>query len=171
MRRSTHNTPFICPIPLATRKAWGFSDGDWKLLRWAARSHEIGMAIAHRQYQRHGAYLLRNADLPGFSQNEQETLALLVWCHRRKLSPNNFAELNQTHRTTLLRLTVLLRLACLFKHVEQLEYLPEFRVAASNNEIQLQFPVQWIDQHPLTTYELKEEQHQLARLDIQLKIS
>ena len=63
---------------LTTRRAWQLTHKDWDLLRWSCCTHEIGMAISHKHFNRHGAYVLRNADLPGFSQNEQETLALLV---------------------------------------------------------------------------------------------
>ncbi len=128
------------------------------------------MAISHKHYNRHGAYLLRNADLPGFAQDEQETLALLVWCHRRKLPIRDFRELPEVARSHLLRLVVLLRLANLFKYVEQLEYLPEFRVAARDAAIQLQFPESWVEQHPLTAHELRDESIQLQKLGIQLQV-
>jgi exopolyphosphatase/guanosine-5'-triphosphate,3'-diphosphate pyrophosphatase len=156
---------------LATRKSWQLGRDDWELLSWAARTHEIGMAISHKHYNRHGAYLLRNADLPGFSLNEQETVARLVWCHRNKLPEKEFAELPATERTHLLRLVALLRLANRFKYVEQLEYLPEFRVAAKDQRIELQFPEQWLQQHPLTAYELREEKLQLQKLGIRLRVA
>jgi exopolyphosphatase/guanosine-5'-triphosphate,3'-diphosphate pyrophosphatase len=155
---------------LATRKSWKLKNDDWELLSWAARTHEIGMAISHRQYHHHGAYLLRNADLPGFSQDEQEILALLVRCHRRKLPSEEFAEFRDTDRIHLLRLVVLLRLANLFKYAEQLEYLPEFRVTAEENSILLQFPEQWLEQHPLTAYELREEKLQLKKVGMRLRV-
>ncbi|MEP5763027.1 MAG: Ppx/GppA phosphatase family protein [Halieaceae bacterium] len=154
-----------------THKAWNLKSADWELLRWSARTHEIGMAIAHKDYNQHGAYLLRNADLPGFSQDEQETLALLVWCHRRKLKAADFAALAETDRYRLLRLTVLLRLACLFKYVEQLEFLPEFRVSALDEQLQLQFPEGWLKQHPLTNHELQQEKNQLKRMGLKLHFS
>ena len=54
-------------------------------LRWAAWLHEIGLDVAHNGYHRHGAYLLDNADMPGFAREEQQLLARLVGSHRRKL--------------------------------------------------------------------------------------
>ena len=44
-------------------------------LKWAARLHEIGLDVAHSGYHRHGAYLLQNADMPGFGREEQFLLA------------------------------------------------------------------------------------------------
>ena len=52
------------------RVAWQLTASDWELLHWLARTHEIGMAISHKHFNRHSAYLLRNADLPGFSQED-----------------------------------------------------------------------------------------------------
>jgi len=40
-------------------------------LMWAARLHEIGIGIAHSGFHKHGAYILENADMPGFSRREQ----------------------------------------------------------------------------------------------------
>ena len=54
-------------------------------LAWASRLHEIGLDVAHSGYHRHGAYLLENADMPGFAREEQLLLARLVGGHRRKL--------------------------------------------------------------------------------------
>ncbi len=49
------------------------------------------MAISHKHFSRHTAYLLRHADLPGFSQDEQELLAVLALGHRGKLGADFFA--------------------------------------------------------------------------------
>jgi exopolyphosphatase/guanosine-5'-triphosphate,3'-diphosphate pyrophosphatase len=152
------------------QEAWELEDSDRDLLRWAARCHEIGMAISHKHYNRHSSYLLRNADLPGFSQFEQEALALLVWCHRRKLPKDQFDAMAAAERGKLLRLTVILRLACLFKYVEQLETLPNFRVTAKSRRIKLHFPADWVEQHPLTVYDLREERAHLRKLGIRLDL-
>jgi len=62
---------------------WGLDDDvDLELLIWAARLHELGMGVAHTQYHKHGAYIIENSDLLGFSLAEQSALALLVRYHR-----------------------------------------------------------------------------------------
>jgi exopolyphosphatase/guanosine-5'-triphosphate,3'-diphosphate pyrophosphatase len=155
---------------LSTRKAWQLDNADWQLLGWAARTHEIGMAISHKHFNRHGAYLLRNGDLPGFAQHEQETMALLVYCHRGKIPVDRFSDMTDADREHLLRLLTLIRLANIFKYVEQLEYLPEFRVDANADSISLQFPEDWLEQHPLTSYALEQETHLLQKVGIGLEI-
>ena len=66
------------------RDAWGLDDDQARFLTWGARLHEIGLAISHSQFHRHGAYLLEHSDLAGFSRPEQRLLAFLVRAHRRK---------------------------------------------------------------------------------------
>lgn len=154
----------------ALAEAWALEPADLDLLRWAARTHEIGMAISHKHYNRHGAYLLRNADLPGFSQHEQETLALLVWSHRRKLPLEDFDRLSDADRPRIRRLVAILRLACAFKYVEQLESLPELSIRAKRRRLRLKFPAEWLAQHPLTSSELKAERAQLRKLGLRLAI-
>ena len=153
-----------------THRQWKLDKSDWALLRWAARTHEIGMAIAHKHFNKHGAYLLRNADLPGFSLGEQEILAQLVLCHTRKLSVDDIESAGDADNDRLLYLITLLRLANLFKYVEQPEFLPEFSVEASPGALSLRFPDDWLEQHPLTARELKEERTQLKRAGIRLDV-
>ncbi len=54
-------------------------------LGWAAQLHEIGSAISHSDYHKHGAYILDNADAAGFTMNELHRLGQLVLGHRGKL--------------------------------------------------------------------------------------
>lgn len=154
----------------ATRKSWGLAKTDWDLLHRAACTLDIGMAISHKHYNRHSAYLLLNADLPGFSQEEQEQLALLARTHRAKLDPSLWADFPDAEVPRLLRLITLLRLAFLFKHVEQLEQLPEFSIRTGKRSLKLTFPEGWLEQHPLTAWEMEQEQAVLEKLGIKLKI-
>ena len=54
-------------------------------LQWAAQLHEIGSQISHSDYHKHGAYILDNADAPGFALPELHRLSQLVLGHRGKL--------------------------------------------------------------------------------------
>ena len=73
---------------------WGLEDPlAESVLRWAARLHETGLDIAHSKYQRHSAYLLEHADMPGFPREEQLLLSALVGGHRRQLSVESLEDL------------------------------------------------------------------------------
>jgi exopolyphosphatase/guanosine-5'-triphosphate,3'-diphosphate pyrophosphatase len=138
----------------ATHKVWQLSGHDWELLHWAARTHEIGMAISHKHFNRHSAYLLRNADLPGFSQEEQEQLAVIALGHRGKLHAEIFGDIGEGDLSRMRYLLAIIRLATCFKYAEQLEQLPDFSILASEQALDLDFPEGWLADHPLTAREL-----------------
>ncbi len=58
---------------------------DAQFMVWAARLHEVGISIAHSSYHKHSAYIIGNADMPGFSRRDQGRLSRLVLAHRGKL--------------------------------------------------------------------------------------
>ena len=150
------------------RGSWKLDSEDWELLLWAARTHEIGMAISHKHFNRHTAYLLRNSDLPGFSQEEQEALALLTQGQRGKLPTELLEELPKQQRRRALYLLAILRLAVRLRHVEFLEALPEFGVVAEKLSLSLGIPEGWLEEHPLTAAELEQERSALGKLDFTL---
>ncbi|EAQ99436.1 Ppx/GppA phosphatase family protein [Congregibacter litoralis] len=155
----------------ATYKAWELTGSDRELLIWAALSQEIGKAIAHKHYHRHGAYLLRNSDLPGFPQHEQEDMAILVEGQHGKIRQELFGDSEGPALLRLQRLVALLRLATLFKYVEPLEKLPNFAINASSKGLKLDFPEDWLEQHPLTAQELAQQQAVFGRLGLRLAFS
>src|SRR3546814_6901251 len=55
-----------------------------RTLGWAADMHEIGISITHADYHNHGAYILEHADMPGFSNDDQAVLAMMVQGHQGK---------------------------------------------------------------------------------------
>ncbi|KZX60638.1 exopolyphosphatase [Halioglobus sp. HI00S01] len=155
----------------ACRGAWKLSDEDGDLLLWGARCHEIGMAISHKHANRHTAYLLRNADLPGFSQEEQESLAILTQGQRGKLPASLLEDLPKQQRRKMLYLLAILRLAVCLKHVEFLEALPAFGIVADKLTLSLGIPEGWLESHPLTAVELEQEQSTMAKLDFTLTLN
>jgi len=127
------------------------------LLEWAARLHEIGLDIAHSQYHKHGAYVLRNAELPGFSRQEQSEIAALVRVHRRKFSTAVFDDLPRGWRPRLLRLAVLLRIAVALHRGRHDLVLNGLEVATSGDGLHLTFADGWLAGHPLTEADLARE--------------
>src|SRR6202021_57762 len=93
---------------------WGLEDPlAESVLRWAARLHETGLDIAHSKYQRHSAYLLQHADMPGFPREEQLLVSALVGGHRRQLSYESLEDLLPPWDRLAEFLIVVLRLAVL----------------------------------------------------------
>ncbi|MEF8793936.1 exopolyphosphatase [Thiohalorhabdus sp.] len=137
-------------------------------LHWAAQLHEIGLDIAHSSYHKHGAYIVANADLLGFTRQEQELLAALVRSHRRKFSDKAFAGLPARWRVPARRLAVLMRLGVVLHRGRSPEPLPETRLTARGDRLDLAFPEGWLDAHPLTRADLEEEAERLAGDDFTL---
>ena len=94
-------------------------DADRAMLEWAARLAEIGLSIAQASYHKHSAYVLSNADMPGFSRMEQARLARIVLAHRGKLGKVQDAGFEG-------RLEARVRAAPRFTHLEK----PQRREAA-----------------------------------------
>jgi exopolyphosphatase/guanosine-5'-triphosphate,3'-diphosphate pyrophosphatase len=67
----------------ATAALHGLDASDRELLEFAAFLHDIGEHVASSGHHKHGAYLVRNGQLRGFSPTQVELLAAVVRWHRR----------------------------------------------------------------------------------------
>lgn len=140
------------------RGHWGLGEAEnEQLLQWAARLHEIGLAISHSSYHKHGAYILANADLAGFSRQSQGLLSILVRAHRRKFPQPLFEELGKETRKSTRRLAILLRLSVLLHRGRDDQGKPDVGILAEGENIILSFPRNWLEAHPLTEAELERE--------------
>lgn len=140
------------------------------LLRRAAYLHEIGLAISHGGYHRHGAYLLQHSDIPGFSQVDQIRLALLVATHRRKLKAEQKEQVLKSGGTPLLSVCLLLRLAVLLHHSRSDQQQPQIQLSIQDKH-RWQLDVQDYGQSSLLFLtDLQEEQQQFEHWGIQLEV-
>jgi exopolyphosphatase/guanosine-5'-triphosphate,3'-diphosphate pyrophosphatase len=148
---------------------WCFGDSDYpKILGWAARLHEIGLTVSHSQFHKHGAYLISNSDLSGFSRQEQALLSVLVLGHRRKFPLAAFDTLPSVLREDAKRLCILLRLAVLLHRGRSASSRIDVQIASDNNRLKLKFPAGWLGSHPLTQMELEQEGLRLGNSGIKL---
>jgi exopolyphosphatase / guanosine-5'-triphosphate,3'-diphosphate pyrophosphatase len=137
-------------------KAASEVDQDRLLLDWAARLAEVGLSIAHAQYHKHSAYVLSNADMPGFSRVEQQRLARIVLAHRGKLEKvrTDGLENGDWHLVFALRIAfVLLRRRTRVR-------LPAFRTIAGDARYTLELPKSWLARNALTAAALESEARQ-----------
>jgi len=149
---------------------WELADTSAELfLSWAARLHEIGLDIAHMKYHKHGAYLLENADMPGFSRAEQTLLAVLVGHHRRKLDEFQTGQLPAEWRKPAFRLTVLLRLAVLLNRSRSAVELPDLHVVCGPRKLDIEFPEGWLGNNQLTLADLEQERGWLRVVGFKLR--
>ena len=114
LRHASHVARLASRIFDQTRELHGLDDGARELLRVAAVLHESGMHISDRGHHRHTYYLIRHADLRGFTE-EQLLVIANVARYYRKSPPDpehpNFAELTPEMQNEVQRLSAILRIA------------------------------------------------------------
>ncbi|HEX5611584.1 MAG TPA: Ppx/GppA phosphatase family protein, partial [Burkholderiales bacterium] len=128
-------------------------DASRLMLQWAARLAEIGLSIAHAQYHKHSAYVLSNADMPGFSRMEQQRLARIVLAHRGKLSKVQDAGLDGTDWM----LVFALRIATLLARSRTDIRVPHLKASMDEAGFALRLPQSWLDDNPLSADALESE--------------
>lgn len=146
-----------------------FNEQDNKIIGWAIRLYPIGLRIAHSQYQKHGEYLVKNSDMPGFSRQEQILVSTLIRYHRRKLWSDD-SRLPSEESTEKIRfMCFIVRLAILLNRSRSQSPLPEFKIARKEKTVQIQFPENWLAEKPLTEADLSTEAEYLKTIAITLE--
>ncbi len=144
----------------------GLNDEALHLLSWAARLHEIGISIAHSGFHKHGAYILENADMPGFSRQDQASLASLVRASRGGLGKVALAA-----DDPLWPLILCLRLANIF-HLSRTDSRPEpLTLQCGGGRCYLSLPAAWLKANPLTQAALEAELREWAGVSAWLRLT
>jgi exopolyphosphatase / guanosine-5'-triphosphate,3'-diphosphate pyrophosphatase len=105
-----------------THDLHGMGDAERKMLQYAALLHDLGYHIAHNNHHKHGLYLIKNSEMPGFKGNEIALMATLVRYHRGSMPKKSkdarprkehedFFALERGQRAKLLRLAAILQIA------------------------------------------------------------
>ncbi len=155
-----------------SKSEWRFSSKiAGNVLDWAARLHEIGLDISHDGYQRHGAYIAENADMPGFPRAEQRLLAALIGGQRHSINTGALDSLPQSWQSGALRLIVILRLAVLLNRSRNPELMPPVHLQVHANKLKIAFDPEWLAANPLTIADLERETEMLALAGFELEVA
>jgi exopolyphosphatase / guanosine-5'-triphosphate,3'-diphosphate pyrophosphatase len=124
-------------------------------LHWACQLHETGMRISHSDYHKHGAYILDNTDLPGFTLNELHRLSQLVLGHRGKLRKLE----NELEDARFVQQLVALRLAVVLCHARRDPDLSglSIRCDEARSTVELDIGSEWAELWPQSAHLLREE--------------
>ena len=136
------------------------------LLQWAANLHEIGLSISHNGYHKHSAYIAGNADMPGFSKNDQARLAALLIGHTGKLG-----KLANNHSFQDWRMLFCLRLAQVLCRGRNDTQFPEVKVSEHGGSYLVSLPKEWVAEHPLTEFSLLKEAAEWDRVGRTYQVS
>jgi exopolyphosphatase/guanosine-5'-triphosphate,3'-diphosphate pyrophosphatase len=123
-----------------------------KYLRWSALLHEIGLAVSHTGFHKHSAYMVENADLPGFTAREQRLVATLTLAQKGNLRKVSEALADADFAKAVLAL----RLATMFMHARIDGDVNEMRVKMKSR-IELEFKRAWMERHPTAAVWLDKE--------------
>ena len=140
-------------------------------VRWAAQLHEVGVDIAHTAYHKHSAYVLANADMSGFSRQEQELLSMLTLGQRGDMK--KMGDTLSRNDSMRWHAVLALRLAVLFCRARLPLQLPQglsLQYNAPANSYTLKAPQAWLDNNPLTAAALQEEAEQWQKIEHQFNV-
>ena len=132
-------------------------------LHWACQLHETGLRISHSDYHKHGAYILDNTDLPGFTLDELHRLSQLVLGHRGKLRK---LEVNMVDASFVQQLMAL-RLAVILCHARRDPDLSGLNIDCDplRRSARLRISQSWAELWPQSAHLLREEKTAWQKTD------
>jgi exopolyphosphatase/guanosine-5'-triphosphate,3'-diphosphate pyrophosphatase len=133
---------------------------------WAALLHEVGYTVSHIGFHKHGAYILDNADMPGFSAQDQHRMAMLVLGCRGRLAKMATLLADDDFRAQL----IALRLSVLFHHARRPIGTPRVTLRIGK-AVRFGVGSRWLAGHPLTAHLLDKERAEWQALGYPWKMA
>lgn len=141
------------------------SDAYDRQLYWSGQLHEVGMAVSHSGYHKHGAYMIENADLPGFTASEQRLLGKLVLGQKGNLRKLN----GMLADSDFAKAVLALRLAVMVMH-SRIDVLADELRIKMKSKIEVEIRHDWIGKHPTLAYWIEKEQEWWNETGIQFVV-
>lgn len=141
------------------------------LLVIACKLHEIGLLLEYKRHQKHGAYIIDNADLPGFDQADRQLLSALVLMYKADINKEVLMSQSAAPFDLASKMLLSIRLAVILCRRRRDDVLPSIKATMINNKVQLQLPKKWLTSHPLIADELSQEQAYIKSLALNLELS
>ena len=138
------------------------------MLSWAGKLHEIGLSISHSNYPDHSGYLVEQSDMPGFSREMQNSLGLMLRLQRGKLKMQLIEEVPRL-RENLIIIIILLRLAIILERSRDWDPSRQVKIKFKEGRFKIKFPRDYLDAHPLTRADFRQEKQEVARAGFRLK--
>ena len=136
-----------------------------KLLFWSGLLHEVGLVVSHSGYHKHAAYMVENADLPGFTTREQRVMSNLVLAQKGNL--RKVAE--QLNDSDFAKSVLALRLALMFMHARIEVAADEVRLRMKKG-IELEIRKEWVTQHPTVAYWIDKEKECWSEVGVDFSV-
>ena len=113
-KHSTHVAKMALQLFDELQEKLGLPDEDRELLEYASYMHDIGYYISHRKHHKHALYIIRHADLKGFTEEEINIMANVSRYHRRSTPAKRhkrFRKLDKPVQKRVKKLSGILRVA------------------------------------------------------------
>jgi exopolyphosphatase/guanosine-5'-triphosphate,3'-diphosphate pyrophosphatase len=137
------------------------------VLRWVACLLEIGFSISHNSHHKHSAYIVSQADMPGFSRRDQRLMSNLVLGHVGKLGKLAGLMSSDEQWAAL----ACIRLASIFYRSRRPTSLPELKFSTKGKRFRLNLDAKWLQNHPLTQYSLDQECSEWSKVGFELQVN
>lgn len=141
------------------------NDAYTRPVYWSGLLHEVGMAVSHSGFHKHGAYMIENADLSGFTNREQRLMSQLILGQKGNLKKLDRMLLDPD----FVRAVLALRLAVVFMHARIEGSLQQVGLRI-RNRIELEFPRAWLDAHPTLAFWLQKERDYWKDVGIEFQV-
>jgi exopolyphosphatase/guanosine-5'-triphosphate,3'-diphosphate pyrophosphatase len=136
-----------------------------RYLYWSGLLHEVGLAVSQSGYHKHAAYLIANADLPGFTTREQRVMSNMILGQKGNLRKVNEALMDIDFAKAILAL----RLAVMFMHSRIEVNLDALRLRMKS-KIELEIRSGWFMHHPTVSFWMEKERECWSEVGIDFTI-
>jgi exopolyphosphatase/guanosine-5'-triphosphate,3'-diphosphate pyrophosphatase len=141
------------------------TDSYARYLYWSALLHETGLVVSPTGYHKHSAYMIANADLPGFTTREQRLMSTLILGQK-----GNLKKISEILADVDFAKAVLaLRLAVMFRHAHITLDLEKVRVKLKSR-IDLEIRRDYIKEHPSISFWFQKEQEWWAGIGVDFAV-
>jgi exopolyphosphatase/guanosine-5'-triphosphate,3'-diphosphate pyrophosphatase len=141
------------------------SDSYARYLYWSALLHEIGMAVSHTGYHKHAAYMVDNADMPGFTTREQRLMSTLIIAQK-----GNLRKVSESlDDSDFAKAVLALRMAAMLMHSRIEADVDELKIRMKSR-IELELQKAWLARHPTVSYWADKERGFWKEVDIDFSV-
>jgi exopolyphosphatase / guanosine-5'-triphosphate,3'-diphosphate pyrophosphatase len=141
------------------------SDLNSRHVFWSGMLHEVGVAISHTSYHKHGAYIVENADIAGFTTREQRFMSKLILSQKGSLKK----VMDGLNDPDFAKAVLALRLSVSFMHSRIVLDYEDFNLKM-RSKIELEIKQDWVDLHPTVVVWLQKEIAAWAEIGIEFVV-
>ncbi|MGC4243801.1 MAG: Ppx/GppA phosphatase family protein [Herbaspirillum sp.] len=141
------------------------TDSYVRYLYWSALLHETGLVVSPTGYHKHSAYMIANADLPGFTTREQRLMSTLILGQKGNLKKIS----EMLADVDFAKAVLALRLAVMFRHAHITLDLEKVRVKLKSR-IDLEIRRDYIKEHPSISFWFQKEQEWWAGIGVDFAV-